>query len=163
MLTILSIVAVLILSGCIEKTTDNKNDTLTRSSMANDTTSDIKSDVVDINIEEKTQINVSGEDTKTNSINIGSKTGSEWCIPGSKITASLPSGQEEFTVTGITTYTDNRGKSYNGLCKAERPIKGGNSVRYFNKEGTIVIMRSESSSNDGDAYAEASVSVSVNK
>lgn len=152
---ILSLAAILVLSGCIGKTADNKNGTKTQSGILNDIKSDTKSVIVDANIEDKTQIGVSG--TKS------TETGSEWCIPGSKITVNLPSGREEFTVTGITTYADDNGNVYNGLCKAEKTIKGGSSVRYFNKEGTIDIMKSESSSKGGSAHAEASAYVSVTR
>lgn len=157
-LTILSIVAILILSGCIGKTTDNKNDTKIQSTVVNDNRSDTKSGIVDANIEDNTQ-SIGGKDTKTNSAS--SETGSEWCTPGSKITVDLPSGLAEFTIVGIMTYTDDNGKSYDGLCKAERVIKDGSSVRYFNKEGTIDIMKSESSSKSGSSHAESSASASV--
>ena len=153
-LVILSFVAILILSGCVSKT-DNKNDT--QSNVVNSPKSDIESDIANAGIDAQTKIINEKTDEKNNA-----NTGSGWCEPGSKITVKLPSGQYEFTVVGITTYTDN-GKTYNGLCKAERSIKDGSSVRYFNKEGTIDIMKSESSSNDGSANAESSASVSVTK
>ncbi len=64
---------------------------------------------------------------------------------------NILSGQEEFIVIGITTYT---GDNYNGLCKAEKTIKGGNSVKYFNKEGTVDIMKSESSRAEASASSK---------
>lgn len=162
-LAILSLVAVLILSGCVEKT-DNGD---TQSNVVNNTKTDVNHDTISTSTDDKTQIGVSSEDSQIkDDNNVGTESsgiGSEWCIPGSKITVNLPSGQEEFTVAGITTYTDDNGKSYDGLCKAEKAIKGGSSVRYFNKEETIVIAKSESSSKDGSARAEASASVSINK
>lgn len=147
-LVILSFVAILILSGCVSKT-DNKNDT--QSNVVNSPKSGIESGVESISAEYG--IANIGVDTGGKN-NVG--TGSGWCEPGSKITVN----QEEFTVVGITTYTDNV-NTYSGLCKVERTIKGGSSVRYFNKEGTISIMTSESSSKDGSASAESSASVSV--
>lgn len=146
-LIILSFVAILVLSGCVDKT-DNKNDT--RSNIVDSPTgTEYESGVANIGIDAQTKINVNTD------------TGSDWCEPGSKIAVKLPSGQEEFTVVGITDYTDENGKTYSGLCKAERAIKGGSSVRYFNKEGTIDIMKSDSSSTSGSAYAESSSYVSV--
>ena len=159
-LAILSLVAILILSGCVSKTTDNKNGTQTQSSIVNDINTLPKAGNTDANIEDNAQIGVNRKE-ETDSVNTGSDIGYDWCVPGNKINVNLPSGKEEFTVTGITTYTDDNGKTYNGLCRAEKTIKGGSSVKYFNKEGTIDIMKSESSSKDGSARAEASASVSV--
>lgn len=150
-LVILSFVAILILSGCVSKT-DNKNNT--QSNVVNSPKSEIGSGIANIGIDNvQTNIDISENN------NAGTVSG--WCKPGSKINVKLSSGQEEFIVTGITDYTDENGKTYRGLCKAERTIKGGSSVKYFNKEGTIDIMKSESSSNDGSAHAESSASVSV--
>jgi hypothetical protein len=149
-LVILSFVAMLILSGCVSKT-DNKNST--QSNVVNSPKSGIGSEVENVGIDSGVA-NIAMDTDEEN--NAG--TGSRWCEPGSKIIVN----QEEFTVVGITTYTDN-GKTYSGLCKAERTIKGGSSVRYFNKEGTISIMKSESSSKNGTASAESSASVSVTR
>ena len=148
-LVILSFVAILILSGCVSKT-DNKNDTQTN--VVNSPKSGIGSGIANV-----------GADNAQTKIDISDKNNADtsgWCEPGSKVTVKLPSGQGEFTVVGISSYTDS-GNTYYGLCKAVRTIKGGSSVRYFNKEGTIDIMKSESSSNNGSAYAESSASVSV--
>lgn len=159
-LAILSFVVVLILSGCVEKA-DNKNDT--QSNIVNNIKIDANPDTISTSTDNKTQINVSDEDSQIKDGNSAGNIESEWCSSGSKITVNLPSGQAEFTVIGITTYTDKNGKTYEGLCKAEKVIKGGSSVRYFNKEGTIDIMKSESSSTDGSASAEASASASVSR
>ncbi len=164
-LAILSFVVVLILSGCVEKA-DNKNDT--QSNIVNNIKIDANPDTISTSTDNKTQISVSSEDSQIKDGNSadGNSAGnveSEWCSSGSKITINLPSGQAEFTVIGITTYTDKNGKTYEGLCKAEKVIKGGSSVRFFNKEGTIDIMKSESSSTDGNASAEASASASVSR
>lgn len=82
--------------------------------------------------------------------------GAEWCKPGTNITENGNS----YVVVGITTYEDK-----DNVCKAERPIKGGNSVIYFNKEyvdkesGALFVENSISSG--GNARAEASSSVKV--
>lgn len=83
-------------------------------------------------------------------------TGTEWCQPGANITEN----GNDYTVVGITTYGDK-----DNVCKAERSIKGGSSIIYFNKEyvnkesGALFVENSTSSG--GNARAEASSSVTV--
>lgn len=153
-LIILFFLGILVLSGCVDKF-ENKNNL--RSNVIDNPTdnrSDIRFDVANSGIDIQTKIdkNVDIDDNNT---------GSEWCEPGSKINVDLLNGQIEYTIVGITDYTDDNGKTYSGLCKAERVIKGGNSIKYFNREETIEIMKSESYSTNGSAHAESSVSVSV--
>lgn len=86
----------------------------------------------------------------------GTSAGTEWCQPGAKVTEN----GNDYTVVGITTYGDK-----DNVCKAERPIKGGSSIIYFNKEylnkesGALFVENSTSSG--GNARAEASSSVKV--
>lgn len=82
--------------------------------------------------------------------------GTEWCKPGANVTEN----NNVYTVVGITTYGDK-----DNVCKAERPIKGGSSIIYFNKEyvnkepGALFVENSTSSG--GNARADASSYVKV--
>lgn len=85
--------------------------------------------------------------------------GTDWCVPGSKTTHD----NEEFSVVGITTY-----ENKNNVCKAERPIPGGSSVIYFNKEylnkesGAFIVANSVSSGKNAHSEAKAVVSIGTN-
>lgn len=121
-----------------------------------------------INISDNESVIFTGKDVKFNRIinnketpsmsDAGKNTnvGTEWCEPGAKVTEN----GNDYTVVGITTYgyKDN-------VCKAERPIKGGSSVIYFNKEyvnkESGALFAENSTSSGGNARADASSSVRV--
>lgn len=74
--------------------------------------------------------------------------GANWCVPGSKVTVLLPSGEKEYTVIGITTY---KGRE---VCQAEMKYENGTSVQYVSKDGKFMAMVSKASGN-GSVYSEA--------
>lgn len=107
-------------------------------------------------------VNVSGNATESeiDLRNINTNVGTEWCVPGNKITID----QGEFTVVGITNYVDtNKNKVYEDICKAERITKDENSFIYFNKgylnKESDQFFAMKSSSTGKNAHANASVSV----
>lgn len=158
-LAILSIVAILILSGCVDNA-DNKDST--KSSTLNSTTGaniDVKSDVetVDTGIEQKIDVSSDVSSDVSNG-----ETGSDWCTPGDKMTVDIRGNQEEFSVIGISTYTDEKGNVHENVCKTEKTIQGGTSVRYFNEDGSFVAMVSKSSGANANSNAEA-IATSGNK
>lgn len=149
-LTILSIVAILILSGCVSSD-DNKDST--KSSSLNSTTDaniDVKSDVATADTSAEQKIDVSDDGTEENNIDEANvDTGSDWCTPGDKITVEIQGNPEEFTIKGVTTYKETE------VCQAEKTIQGGSSIRYFNKDGSFVAMISKSSGEGASSNAEA--------
>lgn len=170
-LAILSIVAILILSGCVDNA-DNKDST--KSSTLNSTADaniDVKSDVATVGTGTEQKIDVSdvggdvtnGETGGDNVDDTNVNTGSDWCTPGDKITVDIQGNQEEFSVIGITTYTDKKGNAHENVCKAEKTIQGGTSVRYFNEEGSFVAMVSKSSGVNANSNAEAIATVPNNQ
>ena len=79
--------------------------------------------------------------------------GDGWCTPGSKIMVNLPSGEKEYTITGLTTYKDRE------VCRAELKFENGTSVKYFSKDGRFQAMVSNASG-QGSVHSEASTAVS---
>ncbi len=100
-----------------------------------------------INNKERSSMSDAGKNTNV---------GAEWCKPGANVTEN----GNDYTVIGITTYGDK-----DNVCKAERPIKGGSSIIYFNKEyvnkESGALFAENSTSSGGNAHAEASSSVRV--
>lgn len=148
-LAILSIVAILILSGCVSND-DNKDSTKSSSLTSTaDANIDVK-DVATVDTGAEQKIDVSNDGTEENNIDdTNVDTGSDWCTPGDKITVEIQGNPEEFTIKGMTTYKERE------VCQAEKTIQGGSSIRYFNKDGSFVAMISKSSGGSANSNAEA--------
>lgn len=148
---VLLLIAALILSGCTEKLNSDMQSSIV-DSPANVNTN-IGSDMVVDDVTAGEQANISNNDYQMNEDDVGTK---EWCIPGSKITAN----DKEYTIIGIVTYKDKE-----DVCRAERPIQGGNSTVHFNKEyinkESGAFFSEKSISVGKNARAEASSSVST--
>lgn len=126
-LAILSILVVIIISGCVQKTdlatnvsngtdisnnTDVKTETKSNVSGGSDTNPGTKIGVKNGNL------NMSDESI------VSSGSGPGWCIPGNKITVS----GEEFVIAGSVTY-----KGQSNICKAEKVTENGSSTIYYNE------------------------------
>jgi Tfp pilus assembly protein PilX len=146
-LAILSIVAILLLSGCTSKVDDKSGN---QSTVVNNSL--IKTDTpqngTDTDIE---KIDVSKEGSRT--LNTGDN---DWCVSDAKISAN----GKEYIVVGITTYGD-----HDNVCKAEMPIQGGSAVIYFNKEyvnkESGAYFAENATSSGPNAHSEAKVSVVI--
>lgn len=150
-LAILSVVAILLLSGCTDKVDDkgnNESSVVNSSLIKTDTTQDVANETGT----ETGKINVSGEESDK------SVTVSEynWCESGAKISEN----GREYTVLGITTYEDK-----GNVCKAEAPNQGGSAVIYFNKEyvnkASGAFIKESVTSSGQNARSEAKVSVVI--
>jgi hypothetical protein len=147
-LAILSIVAILLLSGCTEKVDDksgNQSSVVNKSlteTIAGHTEGD--TDVGKINISEE------GHNVLTADSN------DDWC----KSDAKINENGKEYTIVGITTYGDK-----DNLCKAERAIQGGNAAIYYNKEYVNkeagAFFAENATSSGPNAHSEAKVSVVI--
>ncbi len=110
------------------------------------------------NVSQKTRnLNLTGGNSRTTDAGTGAgSAGSDWCMPGSKITIELQSGEKEFTVAGITTY---QGRE---VCKAELIHENGKTIRYYSKDGKFVAMN-DSASGSGNVSSEAKTSVNSSR
>ena len=157
---IIAVLSISVLSGCVDnKSADNKS-----ADKSKDVNTDVKTGinstnstatVAGKNIEagnvsqsQKTgNLNLTGGNSKTTGTGAGSA-GSDWCMPGSKITVNMPSGEKEFTVIGLTTYESRE------VCQAELIYKNGKTTRYYSKDGKFNAVFSNASGS-GDVYSEA--------
>lgn len=153
---IIAVLSISVLSGCVDnKSADKSKDVKDVKTGINSTNS--TATVAGKNIEagnvsqsQKTRnLNLTGENSKTTG---AGSAGSDWCMPGRKITVNMPSGEKEFTVAGITTF---QGKE---VCKAELIYENGKTTRYYSKDGKFEYMNS-SASGPGNVSSEAGTSV----
>ena len=160
---IIAVLSISVLSGCVgNKSTDkSKNVNVSTDVKTGINSTNSTATVAGKNIEagnvsqsQKTgNLNLTGGNTKTTGTGTGAgSAGSDWCMPGSKITVKLPSGEKEFTVAGITTYLGRE------VCRAELIYKNGKTTRYYSKDGKFEAMNS-SASGPGNVYSEARTSV----
>ena len=160
---IIAVLSISVLSGCVgNKSTDkSKNVNVSTDVKTGINSTNSTATVAGKNIEagnvsqsQKTgNLNLTGGNTKTTGTGTGAgSAGSDWCMPGSKITVKLPSGEKEFTVAGITTYLGRE------VCRAELIYKNGKTTRYYSKDGKFEAMNS-SASGPGNVSSEARTSV----
>lgn len=144
---IIAVLSISVLSGCVDnKSADKSKDVQTG---INSTATVTGKNIEAGNVSQKTgNLNLTGGNSKTT----GTGAGSDWCMPGSKITVKLPSGEKEFTVLGITTYQGWE------VCKAELIYENGKTTRYYSKDGKFEAMNS-SASGPGNVSSEAGTSV----
>ena len=160
---IIAVLSISVLSGCVgNKSTDkSKNVNVSTDVKTGINSTNSTATVAGKNIEagnvsqsQKTgNLNLTGGNSKTTGTGTGAgSAGSDWCMPGSKITVKLPSGEKEFTVAGITTYLGRE------VCRAELIYKNGKTTRYYSKDGKFEAMNS-SASGPGNVSSEARTSV----
>lgn len=158
-LVILSIVTILLLSGCTENV-DDKGDNQSSVDNSSLVKNDTSRDVVNETGTETGKINISEEDFEASATG-GSETSvtvsrDSWCESGAKISEN----GKEYEVLGITTYGDKE-----NVCKAERPNQGGSAVIYFNKEYVSkesgAFFAENVTSSGPNAHSEAKVSVVI--
>ena len=160
---IIAVLSISVLSGCVgNKSTDkSKNVNVSTDVKTGINSTNSTATVAGKNIEagnvsqsQKTgNLNLTGGNTKTTGTGTGAgSAGSDWCMPGSKITVKMPSGEKEFTVTGITTYDGRE------VCRAELIYENGKTIRYYSKDGKFEAMNS-SASGPGNVSSEARTSV----
>lgn len=153
---IIAVLSISVLSGCVDnKSADKSKNVSTDVKTGINSTATVAGKNIEagnVNQSQKTgNLNLTGENGKSAGTDAGSA-GSDWCMPGSKITVKLPSGEKEFTVTGITTYQGMK------VCKAELIYENGKTTRYYSKDGKFEAMNS-SASGPGNVYSEAKTSV----
>jgi hypothetical protein len=159
---IIAVLSISVLSGCVDNKSADKSKNVstdvktginsTNSTNSTATVAGKNIEAGNVNQSQKTRnLNLTGGNSKTTGTGAGSA-GSDWCMPGSKITVKLPSGEKEFTVTGITTY---KGRE---VCRAELIYENGKTTRYYSKDGKFEAMNS-SASGPGNVYSEARTSV----
>ena len=160
---IIAVLSISVLSGCVgNKSTDkSKNVNVSTDVKTGINSTNSTATVAGKNIEagnvsqsQKTgNLNLTGGNSKTTGTGTGAgSAGSDWCMPGSKITVKLPSGEKEFTVAGITTYLGRE------VCRAELIYENGKTTRYYSKDGKFEAMNS-SASGPGNVSSEARTSV----
>lgn len=148
---IIAILSISVLSGCVDnKTVDTQKGNSTDGKSVE---SNIKSNIEYNNASRDNVLNLTDEidksvGTGTSTGSNTSNTGSDWCVPGSKIMVKLPSGEKEYTVAGPDRYRDR------DVCRAERNIENGTSVYYYSKDGKYEAMFSNATGSRG-AYSEA--------
>jgi hypothetical protein len=156
---IIAVLSISVLSGCVDnksadKSKDVSTDVKTGINSTNSTATVAGKNIEAGNVSQNQKtgnLNLTGGNSKTTGTGAGSA-GSDWCMPGSKITVKLQSGEKEFTVAGITTY---QGRE---VCKAELIYENGKTTRYYSKDGKFEAMNS-SASGPGNVSSEARTSV----
>ncbi|MBU0777939.1 hypothetical protein KKF82_06755 [Patescibacteria group bacterium] len=153
---IIAVLSISVLSGCVDnKSADKSKDVQTGINSTAEPQSNASGEKIEagnMSQSQKTRVlNLTGENGNSTGTGAGSA-GSDWCMPGSKITVKLPSGEKEFTVTGITTYDGRE------VCKAELIYENGKTTRYYSKDGKFEAMNS-SASGPGNVSSEARTSV----
>lgn len=158
---IIAVLSISVLSGCVDNKSADKSKNVSTDVKTGINSTNSTATVAGKNIEagnvsqsQKTRVlNMTGENSKTTGAGTGAgSAGSDWCMPGSKITVKMPSGEKEFTVTGITTYDGRE------VCRAELIYENGKTIRYYSKDGKFEAMNS-SASGPGNVYSEARTSV----
>lgn len=156
---IIAVLSISVLSGCVDNKSADKSKNVSTDVKTGINSTNSTATVAGKNIEasnvsqsQKTgNLNLTGGNSKTTGTGAGSA-GSDWCLPGSKITVNMPSGEKEFTVTGITTYDGRE------VCRAELIYENGKTTRYYSKDGKFEAMNS-SASGPGNVYSEAKTNV----
>lgn len=163
---IIAVLSISVLSGCVDNKSVDKSKDVTPvvktgiNSTAGQQSNASGEKIEAGNVSQKTRaLNMTGGNSKTTGTGAGKSAGtgagsagSDWCMPGSKITVKLPSGEKEFTVAGITTY---QGRE---VCKAELIYENGKTTRYYSKDGKFEAMNS-SASGSGNVSSEVETSV----
>ncbi len=159
---IIAVLSISVLSGCVDNKSADKSKDVTPvvktgiNSTAGQQSNASGEKIEAGNVSQKTRaLNMTGGISKTTGTGAGTgagSAGSDWCMPGSKITVKLPSGEKEFTVAGITTY---QGRE---VCRAELIYENGKTTRYYSKDGKFEAMNS-SASGPGNVSSEAKTSV----
>lgn len=153
-ITIVSITALLLLSGCVGNDTAKTTPVPTKTPVIiQPTSSETPTTVIKYNASNDVSANSGHAIESTNSTNSTAltATGSDWCKPGSNKSVA----GTIFTITGLTT--DDKG---NSVCKAEATILNGNATYIFSKDGKIGKMTSTAS--NGSSSASSSASSSIN-
>jgi len=156
---IIAVLSISVLSGCVDNKSADKSKDVTPvvKTGINSTPgqeSNVSGEKIKLNLSDKSTGTGASTGTDTGA-STGAGTGSaDWCIPGSKIIVNMPSGEKEFTVTGITTSPKYQGD----VCRAELISENGKTEKYYSKDGKFEAMNS-SASGPGDVYSEAGTSV----
>lgn len=149
-LVVLSIMAILLLSGCTSKVDDKSdqssvvNSSLTKTSTDANATNNVSTETekIGVNSENSETISISGE--------------GGWCTPESKMMSS----GKEFTVVGVVSY-----KGQGNICKAEKVTQDGSSTIYYNEDyannGSNQFIEAISTGKNASANASASASASA--
>ena len=146
---IIVVLSISVLSGCVDnKSADKSKNASTDVKTGINATTTAAGKNVSQN-KNTTNMTLTGGNSRTTG---AGSAGSDWCKPGSKIMVKLPSGEKEFTVTGITTY---KGRE---VCKAELIYENGNTTVYYSKDGRFEAMNS-SASGPGNVSSEVGTSV----
>ncbi len=158
---IIAVLSISVLSGCVDNKSADKSKNVSTDVKTGINSTNSTATVAGKNIEagnvnqsQKTRnLNLTGGNSKTTGAGTGAgSAGSDWCMPGSKITIKMPSGKKEFTVVGITTYDGRE------VCRAELIYENGKTTRYYSKDGKFEAMNS-SASGPGNVSSEARTSV----
>lgn len=150
-LAILSMLIVIMISGCVERT-DFKDGPPTNATDGTNVKTDAKSSISGASdANPATEIDIQNGTLQMTDKNSMSS-GSGWCMPGDKMTAS----GEEFTISGTMTY-----EGRDNICMAEKVTQGGSSKVYYNEgyanNGSDQFFKMESTGKNAKASAIVTV------